>query len=108
MAGAEKLDITASSDDEGIRLLLDGELDVATAPLLVAAVATGKERYRRVLLDLSALSFLDSTGLAALMHLVSESRGDQCSLVVAAGFQPPVQRVLEITGVLTALPIVRE
>jgi len=56
-------------EPSGLVLTVSGELDIATAPSLrdqlTAAIDAG--RYRLVL-DLSALSFLDSVALAAIVH----------------------------------------
>ena len=50
-------------------LILDGELDLRSAPLLRARLAEAVERGDRdVTVDLSAVGFIDSTGLAALLN----------------------------------------
>ena len=53
----------------GLVLTVRGELDIATAPALrdrfAAAIVAGK---RRLVIDLSALSFLDSVALATIVH----------------------------------------
>ena len=56
-------------DPAGLVLTVSGELDIATAPALrdrfAAAIVAGK---RRLVIDLSELSFLDSVALAAIVH----------------------------------------
>ena len=58
-----------SFDPTGLVLTVSGELDIATAPALrdrfAAAIVAGK---RRLVIDLSALSFLDSVALATIVH----------------------------------------
>lgn len=44
-----------------------GELDVATAPDLRAALAQAVGTYQRITVDLSGLGFCDCTGLGALV-----------------------------------------
>lgn len=56
-------------DPTGLVLTVSGELDIATAPALrdhfTAAIEAGK---RRLVIDLSELSFLDSVALATILH----------------------------------------
>jgi anti-anti-sigma factor len=53
----------------GLVITVSGELDIATAPSLrdqlTAAIEAGRHR---LVLDLSALEFLDSVALAAIIH----------------------------------------
>lgn len=108
MASAENFDITATADSDGVRLRVQGELDVRSARQLVAAVETARARQASVVLDLSALSFMDSTGLQALMGLVGQAKAEGWNLGLSPTFQPAVSRVLEITGVLPSLPLLDE
>ena len=56
-------------DSSGLVLTVTGELDIATAPTLrarlTAAVDAGRDR---LVIDLSAISFLDSVALATIVH----------------------------------------
>ena len=56
-------------DPSGLVITVGGELDIATAPALrdrlAAAVDAGTHR---LVIDLSALSFLDSVALATIVH----------------------------------------
>jgi anti-sigma B factor antagonist len=50
-------------------LLVEGEIDVATAPRLLAALNDAvAEAVRSVVIDLSSVGFMDSTGLALLIN----------------------------------------
>jgi anti-sigma B factor antagonist len=49
-----------------VLLACSGELDTTTAPALVAALATREEP--RVIVDLAAIDFMDSTGLSILLN----------------------------------------
>ncbi|MHB8671737.1 MAG: STAS domain-containing protein [Acidimicrobiales bacterium] len=55
--------------DSSIELKVTGEVDVATVPLLEAALAEciGADPSRPVILDLAAVTFMDSTGLRAVV-----------------------------------------
>jgi anti-sigma B factor antagonist len=89
---------------EGILTLRPtGELDIATAGRLERALLDDRERGDRVVLDLAALEFIDSTGLRVIVRGAEAARRDGWELRVRPG-PPPVQRVFEIAGVLGALP----
>ena len=89
----------------GLMLAVSGELDLATAPALrerlSAAVDSG---MTRVVVDLRDVTFMDSIGLAAVVHARSRLRADgRLALVVAPDSY--AQLVLEITGMPRALAI---
>jgi anti-sigma B factor antagonist len=53
----------------GLVLTVTGELDIATAPALRDRLTSAIEAGRhRLVIDLSAISFLDSVALAAIVH----------------------------------------
>jgi anti-sigma B factor antagonist len=82
-----------------VRVALRGELDLEHA-------YTFDEELRRVegarpaclVLDLSGLSFLDSSGLARLLAANHRARRERRRLLLIRG-TPPVQRLLAITAV---------
>lgn len=82
-------------------LALDGELDCQTAPDLAEALRRAYDEGRRVVVDLSRLQFIDSSGLHVLM---TGSGCDNGRRVVVC---PPgnVARVLEIVRAEAALTL---
>lgn len=71
-------------------------LDAAAAPAFKqAATAVLGERPARLLLDLSAVEFVDSTGLGALVGLLKQMAAD--ARLALVGVKPAVRRLLEIT-----------
>ena len=76
------------------RVKVTGELDVLTAPLVIEAVV----KAMTVELDLSEVTFVDSTGVHALIQL--RNRRSQLRIVAIS---PPVKRVLEVTDIAEAL-----
>jgi anti-sigma B factor antagonist len=93
-----------SGDDH--TLVLSGELDMSAEDELETAIISCA-KAARLTLDLSQLTFMDSTGLT-LMLLAS----DLCKAhgIVFALVPGPrqVQRVFEIAGVLDSLPFEME
>jgi anti-sigma B factor antagonist len=87
-------------------LALEGELDLATVPLLEETLAGAyASDASQILVDLSALTFIDAAGLRALLLADLRSRRDGNRLQMTAG-PPQVQRLFEIAGVRDALPFV--
>jgi anti-anti-sigma factor len=85
----------------GLRRLLDvaGELDLATAPSLTAALqAALASGAREIWIDLSGVTFMDSSGLHALLAVRDRLHHDGRRLAVIAP-SGPVRRLLELTGV---------
>jgi len=76
-------------------LRLTGELDLATAPDVLAAVeaATTDGGPSRLVLDMSGVSFIDSTGVRTLLE-ANRVAGNDLSLLAPS---PAVTRVLELT-----------
>lgn len=81
---------------------LGGELDCETSPQLAAALADASAKGRAVVVDLTELQFIDSSGLHVLM---SGMDGARRILVCPPG---NVARVLEIVRAGNALPIYQE
>ena len=76
-----------------------GDVDVATAPRLVSHVADALRRGARALvLDLRAVDFMDSAGLAALLNVLRRATAAN-ALLVLAELQPQVRRLLADTRV---------
>jgi anti-sigma B factor antagonist len=82
---------------------LEGELDFETAfdveMRLEEAIRTADE----VVVDLSRLEFIDSTGIRALLEATRAAEREGTKLRVMPG-PPPVQRVFETAGLLDTLP----
>jgi stage II sporulation protein AA (anti-sigma F factor antagonist) len=79
---------------EGVVSLV-GELDLAEADAFLEWVGANVDRRREVVLDCSALTFLDSSGIRAILMLASRT---PASVVIRCP-TPAVQKVLEIAGV---------
>jgi anti-sigma B factor antagonist len=75
-----------------------GELDLAAAPRLatVLSIATAGAEPA-VVLDLTAVDFIDSTALGAIMHASTEAEATGKKMLVVA-LEGPVRRLLEITN----------
>ncbi len=96
--------MTAARHGERTVLTVVGEMDVATAPRFAASVrehlADGP-----VLVDLRSLSFMDSSGVRELDTLARDADTEAQSFAISSDLHPNVRRVLQLTGMLDALPL---
>ena len=91
-------------DQDHHTLGLSGELDIASVPLLEAAVERAcAETTKSLTLDLSELMFIDSTGLAAIVLTSKRCERDGHDFSLIRG-PAAVQRLFELTGLVDALP----
>ncbi|MEV8625255.1 STAS domain-containing protein [Streptomyces sp. NBC_01268] len=99
------LDVGVTIRDAGTAVLaLAGELDMETAPLLQDDLSEQLRQGRaHLVLDLSALGFMDSSGLNVLIRAVHKARALGGDVYLAAPTSA-VRRILEITGVTTTIP----
>jgi anti-anti-sigma factor len=101
-----QLEIDQRVEGDAACLNLRGELDIATVPRLVAAVASAlRSSPGELTIDLRDLSFLDSSGLRELIVLADRARAEGWRLgLVRPG--PPTLSVFQITRAEENLPFV--
>lgn len=96
------------SDRQGAmhRLTPVGELDIATTPILEreCAAAVAGDELTILVIDLTELSFMDSTGINLLVQM-NERCPDRLRVINGS---PAVERILDITGVRPGLPIIKK
>lgn len=86
-------------DDERAHVRLVGELDVGVAPHAERGILQAERAGAKLVeLDLSALEFIDSTGLRLMLRARERAAGDRRRLVLRRGPQA-VHRIFEITAV---------
>jgi len=92
-------------DQLGVRLLrVRGEVDLSWSQKLRKAVLEALATGRHVAIDLSQVSYIDSSGIAALVEGFQNSRGksQRFSLVAVS---KPVHAVLELARLDRVFPI---
>jgi anti-anti-sigma factor len=86
-------------------MMLAGELDVATCPRmrreLREAEANGAQE---IVIDLSRLGFIDSSGLRLLLEASIRNSHDGSSRLALVRGSSQIQRVFQIAGVEDRLP----
>jgi anti-sigma B factor antagonist len=86
-------------------LAVAGELDIATSPVLDDALTRARgTAAASIVIDLSAVSFIDSTALHVLIrHVRAEDARDRLHLTRGS---PQTRRLFELTGAFEYLPFV--
>jgi anti-sigma B factor antagonist len=93
-----------ASTETGTVVRLSGELDLSEAPELQACLSVLFDAGTNVVVDLSELSFLDSSGIGVLIAAHKRAALLERSFVVR-GPSGGVARVLQISGVDQVLTI---
>jgi anti-anti-sigma factor len=92
-----RLDVRRVDHPLGIVLTLAGELDLATAPVLQERLDATLHRGAVVVIDLSRLRFIDSSGLGMLVQAERQLRESGGQLVLVRGPRA-AHRPFELTG----------
>lgn len=86
--------------DDSATVVASGEIDVATAPDLRDALYRLVDRGERaVTVDMAAVSFIDSSGLGALVAALKRARQQDGDITVV-NLHGAARKVFEITGLL--------
>ena len=79
-------------------LRLSGELDLMSAGLLETSIAEScADGARQVVLDMSDLRFMDSTGLRSLLVSQEVCTVNDCAFAIGS-LTPQVKRLLQLSG----------
>jgi len=102
------LSLETREEGEQVRIAVEGELDLSCALTFDEEIRRAEERGPRTLvIDLSGLKFLDSTGVRLLMSAEARAKKRGHRLAIVEGTQA-VQRIFRLAGVNRRLDIVPE
>jgi len=102
----EMLEVTVEILDDLPIVRARGEIDVSTAPTLRAELTSLPDGADRVVVDLSEVTFLDSTGLGVLIGAMKRMRdGEAEGRVDLVVTRPHIQKVLEVTGLTSVFTL---
>ena len=102
---ARDLRVVARSERGCTVLEISGELDIYTAQRLRAALVDHTEADgHRLVLDLSELTFIDSSGLGVLVGAFKQARLKGGALVLA-GPRGQLLKILNVTGLDKVFPV---
>jgi len=96
----ESFSITRSTQGAAEVVTLAGELDMAHAPTVAETLDALSDNERPVIVDLTDLAFIDSSGI----HAILRPRPQQGAVLLVC---PPgnIQRVLSVTKIDRVLPV---
>ncbi len=102
---AERRRCTIESKERPFPYLeIDGEIDVANAPdILAQSLELLSDGSANLILDLGPVSYLDSAGLSMLIRLTREIESRKGRLAVVRPLNPSAFRIFEITGLVKTL-----
>lgn len=92
------MDVRTTVEDEGTSVVVTGEADADNCRELGEAIL-GNDVVGPVQVDLSELTFLDSSAVSELLR-IHKLLGEQDVVMSIVTPSPAVHRVLEITGLL--------
>ena len=95
------LDVTTEARDGITLVVLSGELDIYTVSTFRTDLETVDPAASSLVLDLSDVTLLDSSGLGALVSLLNRARAGDGQLGLICP-QRRIRRVFEITGLRKA------
>ncbi|HEY7151928.1 MAG TPA: STAS domain-containing protein [Solirubrobacterales bacterium] len=91
---------------DGVRIIaITGELDIATSPQVRELLdGAAKDSERPLVVDLSDCQFIDSTGLATLLHGTKPAQnGESHVALVSQGGE--VRKLLALTAIDKTIPV---
>ena len=93
-----ELALTSRTEGDFEVIEVGGEIDVYTAPRLREAIVAAVEAgHTRLIIDVTRVDFLDSTGLGVLVGALKRVRGDGGSLDIVVT-QERILKIFQITG----------
>ena len=98
------LTVRVDQEDDSVAVRAVGELDIASSPALEQSLLHAFESGApSIVLDLTAVSFIDAAGLRVLLWAAGTSRRDGDRLRIDCG-SPVVRQMIDLSG----SPVVRE
>jgi anti-anti-sigma factor len=104
------LEISVDQPSEGVVVVApSGELDMSNGDMLGEAIEQARQDgAANLIIDLRALSFMDSSGLRILLDAWNESKLADRRLSIVVAKTGLVRRVLEVSGCDVVLPVVAD
>jgi anti-sigma B factor antagonist len=93
------LEFDGGDGDRPLRAIVSGEIDFASAPAMQARITAARAQRQAgsLILDLTAVEFMDSSGLRVILHLQRELTGAGGRLVLF-GPTAEVRNTFTLTG----------
>ena len=99
MSAGQPLTVAIDRTDPVVVISVSGEMDAATVSRLDAVIdAAIREHEHHVVLDAAGVTFIDSTGITALISGLRRLNRSRRRMALAFEPSGPLGRALEITG----------
>ena len=100
--GAPHFNVQIDTGTDPLRVVADGELDAASAGTLASALDEATAAGTGIALDLSGVSFIDSSGLRVIAAEVQRANAAGAPFAVSDA-SDAVRRIFEMTGLTSLL-----
>jgi anti-sigma B factor antagonist len=100
--GRSDFDCWEEPAPEATVLYVEGEIDIATAPLFADAIAAAFDRSARLIIHLGGLRYLDGAGI----HVLEDAHATWGRGLVVVGSAPHVHRLFNILDLTQVFPVV--
>ena len=105
MSDVPTFDVRCDAVDGGVVVTATGEIDLSTSPALRAALRDPAALARVVVLDLRAVTFMDSSGLGVIVGQNKRAREEGFRFAVSVTPGTEVERILDLSGLAGALDL---
>jgi anti-sigma B factor antagonist len=105
MTRPDLLRVTVEPLEDGCLIRAAGEVDMSTAGALRSELAAARAEAHTVVLDLSDVTFIDSSGLHLLLEASHSSAVTDWSFFLVRPSEP-VRRLIELSGAADLLTLV--
>jgi anti-anti-sigma factor len=103
--GGDPLGIESEERAEGLVVHVSGEVDLANVTYFKDALQPALRNCRNVIINVSNLRYIDSSGLHVLIDTNQVLRQNNCQLVVV-GASPSMAKVMQILHLDELIPLV--
>lgn len=95
--------------DDTVRIAVAGEIDMDNATYVEKQILGGiSNQLTAVTLDLSGIDYIDSAGLRVLFTLGARLDTLQIAARLRVPTESPIRRVIDVSGVAAAIPLLSE
>jgi anti-anti-sigma factor len=91
-----------------VLVVASGEIDLATSPHLRAELRKEEAQAPNVVLDLRAVTFIDSSGLGVIVGQQKRAQEEGRKFSIAVDRTTAVQRILDLSGLIQILDVVSD
>ncbi len=106
MIGAEGADVVARMDDGTVHITVSGEVDLANVEAIESELLDAiSDETLTVSVDLSEVTYIDSTGIRILFTLATQLRVLHIPLVFVVALGSPARQIIALSGLDSLAPL---